>query len=878
MLTRYCFFWGLISQLAVTTPCLAQTRGGVTQPPIAVIDTDGDGLDDSLEAELGTDPLSADTDGEGWEDLAELIAGTNPLNPYDFPRESIAVTSTDNFIGNPALRLKVSELMASRRIATKPSTNGQSGADDFYLRYYYLPPDLSNLAVEIRREDLKAGSFMLIWRHRLKWNPLDIEQRYVVSVSRDDGKTIAEWTTPVPVGVEWDFVGLPFSLKQDDEGHQLTLSLTPEGGDRLGYDLADFTAVPAGIEFDMNRDGVITANERPTKGKPLRHWINDDDDAGACQQSADLPGLTGSQANHAHPGIDGLRDLVDFLPINLNLAHVTRLMKPSEGFRYFIGNPDRAVQAVLTGLTPPNAGAVHRDPAVKCFGPKLDRWLGETETLMPDKDGRIEIPASFLERIEAQGHGVILLEGARSSSRPLRLEIFKGETPVASLDQPLAIMAVETMYRHVNLTRVASDYSGRPATVKRPGRPQQIGDPPGLPDSETNDRWVVMVHGYNVSGHAARSWHAETFKRLYVLGSNARFIGVTWNGDTGLDYHKAVYHAFQTGDEVPKALGFIDSSRTLLIGHSLGNIVASQAVQAGFTPAHYFLLNAALPIEALAGRNNSQPQAMEMTEEYWRPYGRKLYAADWAKLFSPSDFRRTITWEHCFSRVRSLGIATNFYSPGEDITNSPSSMVSASVLATLWSGRAIDYGAWKTQELLKGVVWSRSIAAIAMERTQGGWGFNPAWRGRYVPSGPTKSTGGYYERMDPITAGRITSAQLTQDPFFRPLYEGCLRGPRLLAPSPILDCANMRYDLLARAIPAITFAAGAAPVPPTDSGAQVVNFNLETLGRTDPKQWPTEGHGATRLAGRWLHSDFKNVALPYVTPLYTQMIKSAALR
>ena len=36
--------------------------------------------------------------------------------------------------------------------------------------------------------------------------------------------------------------------------------------------------------------------------------------------------------------------------------------------------------------------------------------------------------------------------------------------------------------------------------------------------------------------------------------------------------------------------------------------------------------------------------------------------------------------------------------------------------------------------------------------------------------------------------------------------------------------------------------------------------------------------GATRLAGRWLHSDFKNVALPYVTPFYTQMIKSAALR
>jgi len=88
----------------------------------------------------------------------------------------------------------------------------------------------------------------------------------------------------------------------------------------------------------------------------------------------------------------------------------------------------------------------------------------------------------------------------------------------------------------------------------------------------------------------------------------------------------------------------------------------------------------------------------------------------------------------------------------------------------------------------------------------------------------------------------------------------------------------MRYDLLARAIPAMSFAAGASSVPPTGSGAQVLNFDLETLGRTDPKQWPTEGHGSKQLVGRWLHSDFKNVALPYVTPLYTQMIKTAALR
>ena len=841
-------------------------------------DTDEDGLDDEMELLLGTNPDDPDTDGDGWDDLAEIVQGTDPCDLHDFPKSSVS-TSTGPLPSDPALRLKVQELLASRR---QGSAGGASSkrqeTGSFSVRYFYQGTHLPNLAVEVIRSDLKAGAHLLIWRQHVRWNPLEIEQRYTVSVRSEDGKTLAEWKTPAPVDTEWRYVGLPFSLQSADAGKLLTLSLIPEDDGQLEYSLADFVAEPAGLEADVDRDGVIGDNERPPAGQPIRHWINDDDDQGDYLKYTDTPGRPASQSDYGQPGIDGLSDLVDFMPINLNLSRVTGLLKPSDGFRYYVTHPDHAIQIALTSLTPANAGIMHRDPQLKAFGPRLNEAVAAATVLQPDTEGRIELPATFIERITRFGHGVILIEGAKASQQPLRLEIRKADKAVATLVQPLSIVPVESMYRHVNLTRVPCDYSGRPAVVKKIARPQQTGEPPGLPDSETNSRWVVLIHGYNVPADGARGWHAETFKRLHVLGSKARFVGVTWNGDTGLDYHKAVYHAFQTGDEVPKALGFLDASRTLLIGHSLGNIVASQAVQAGFTPAHYFLLNAALPIEALAGRGKAQQQAVEMTEEYWRPYGSRLYAADWAKLFAPGDFRRTLSWEHCFSRVRTLGIATSFYSPGEDVTNSPTDMVSASVLATLWSGRAIDYGAWKTQELLKGVGWSRSIAAIAMERTQGGWGFNPAWRGRFVPSGATKSTSGYYERMDPASAGRISSAQLSQDPFFRPLYEGCLRGPRLLAPSPILDCANMRYDLLARAIPAMSFAAGASSVPPTGSGAQVLNVDLETLGRTDPKQWPAEGHGSKQLVGRWLHSDFKNVALPYVTPLYTQMIKTAALR
>jgi hypothetical protein len=50
-----------------------------TDPLLA--DTDGDGLSDAEEAVYGTDPLLADTDGDGFEDGVEVDAGTDPTDP-----------------------------------------------------------------------------------------------------------------------------------------------------------------------------------------------------------------------------------------------------------------------------------------------------------------------------------------------------------------------------------------------------------------------------------------------------------------------------------------------------------------------------------------------------------------------------------------------------------------------------------------------------------------------------------------------------------------------------------------------------------------------------------------------------------------------------
>jgi len=56
---------------------------------ILLADTDGDGLLDGREMEMGTDPLNPDTDGDGLLDGDEAAMGYNPLTPSEFAADPI---------------------------------------------------------------------------------------------------------------------------------------------------------------------------------------------------------------------------------------------------------------------------------------------------------------------------------------------------------------------------------------------------------------------------------------------------------------------------------------------------------------------------------------------------------------------------------------------------------------------------------------------------------------------------------------------------------------------------------------------------------------------------------------------------------------------
>lgn len=636
--------------------------------------------------------------------------------------------------------------------------------------------------------------------------------------------------------------------------------------------------VSASLAVDANRDGTIKlpsedSTDATSAATPFRFWINDDDDSGDMGGS-DIPGQT-TTANYADNIVNGTRDLVDFFPVYLDLKQLLTVLPPSASVKYKLKQAGNALNFVYTNLardtTTIREGALAYQMKVLTtgFGPDFTQAAGAATTQQITAAG-VELLSAFLTGVKDSDWGVLLIEGRAATTAPLVLSVEKDGTSIAEVKLELRISNVEDMFRHLNLRAVAKNYNDSPAVPSDLGSATKMIDPGDpLPDSTTNGKYFVFVHGYNVDAAQDRGWEAEIFKRMFVMGSHARFVGVSWYGSTGVDYHKAVFHAFQTGDVLNSQLGLPAGADVTVVAHSLGNMVVSQAIQnGGFSPARYYMVNAAVPLEAYDYNNGSvtTEQRTAMTEHKWKTESASIFSANWHQLFgaTPSDHRNDLKWKDRFSGVLTSTAVYNFYSPGDNVVENPE-WDSASLLGTILAqGFNFSRGAWVTNEFAKGANIVEFPAIALFSRVQGGWGQSV----NYWPTGPSKR-----------------SADQTREPYFGYFLEDVLFDPDATKASPKAGEKIVQYDLLARGIPALSFATAVNPLAPL--AALNRNFDMEAHGRTimtdlqghQTAVWPTEGHtGDSQSVDRWLHSDFKNVALPYVYQMYQEMINRGSLQ
>ena len=176
------------------------------------------------------------------------------------------------------------------------------------------------------------------------------------------------------------------------------------------------------------------------------------------------------------------------------------------------------------------------------------------------------------------------------------------------------------------------------------------------------------------------------FKRLYQSGSNARFHGVTWDGfkdpwyaSSGQFYHTMAGVAFSTAYQLkptfPKSKM---RGNVVVMAHSLGNMVVSSAiVDHGWRPSKYFMLNAAVPVEAYAGRQlapSDKETAHYLIHQAWRKDGNQYpaesYCSNWYRLFGDGESERpwrNLTWVNRFAGIKQMTTVVNYFSEGDEV-------------------------------------------------------------------------------------------------------------------------------------------------------------------------------------------------------------------
>ena len=264
------------------------------------------------------------------------------------------------------------------------------------------------------------------------------------------------------------------------------------------------------------------------------------------------------------------------------------------------------------------------------------------------------------------------------------------------------------------------------------------------------------------------------------------------------------------------------------VAHSLGNMLVSAAAQDwGMQYERYFMLNAAVPVEAYDATAVTMETRASMTPSLWSGYAERLKAVNWRGLFASGDARSSLTWQGRFACVSNI---VNYYSSEEEVLKNGSGNDPL-------PGR--EY-AWYYQETHKGR--KPYIPIYNMGRNEGGWVFNRSYDTVTNPD-PGNSSMEIVEHMPPADAAELTDEQLRHRQFFLDFHNPGM----YTSPDGAVIASNYLYraEMLAYAIPSESYAVGANPLSclnaytnsMTNESVPSRNFNMADFTAEKQEGW-----------------------------------------
>ena len=619
-------------------------------------------------------------------------------------------------------------------------------------------------------------------------------------------------------------------LSSSEGSCRLKVEYATATGSFYVHDFAEqrISSVDPVLLVDYDRDGTVGVSDmaRHMDGRYAFFWQNDDkwkdDNAFAFHLI--------NSVNSSDNVVNGRNDLINFLPIAVDIAPFASHWSSSAVYYRLEAHSSALRDAKLAF-----ASIAHTQIGDAPLGNDNDIYgTNLREAPVFELGTGTNLPPAFVT-LTHSGRSTLFMEFpevARHNSLYLNVYSESDNALLFSASIKLHIGEVSKMIGWENLRSVAGGSGGLPTRLATDDWPASEHEPGNL----------VFVHGYNMAeGEETQLWAQNVFKKLWWAGLDRGFVAVQWRGNEGQvagtltpNYYGNVQNAFQTAPALSNAMAIVQGPKWF-VAHSLGNMLVSAAIQDyGMQYEKYFMLNAAVALEAFDSIGGITPESHDnMTPRSWTNYVDKVRATHWFERFPEGDGRRLLTWKGRFSGVTKI---VNFYSTEEEVVNNGDGG---------WHTILDRDYVWYNQETRKGL-WPMMI-----HEYEGGWEFNPfydtvtgSWLGdEYVEQ---------RHHMNPTNAAALTDPQLRQKPFFLDFA-----NPEMYSSSNgVVVASNYLYraEMLAYAIPSESFAVGANPLP--QLVASDLNFNMASVFAYGREDLPENGESTTEMHRNWQHSTF----------------------
>jgi hypothetical protein len=554
------------------------------------------------------DPITGEstTTGDSF-----VNTGGTPDSPVRRSGESQRTSYDDppNQENDKDATINYSSVLSNENTTSMMVTNGKSELEDYendFTTSSATPSAYRNVHANELRYDYQKVQFKFKWD-----NGVDPEARYpiryqVLFIPEDDPDTPEneeETGLEIVDTIEWDGMNDespveeidPDSLKPGEDGrYQLLKMDMAVDADRSG------TEFDPGIQFG--------GTDQTSEDEPYYFWVNNDNDSGSDDEAEDLEPTSGH--DYLDGQIDSARDLEDFSRLWINVDGIADQLKDGSlrlGLEWKnVSEGDPAIRLY---------DAVEVDGGMKyLFDENVANQQKSTAPPSPyaaiameesAADGRIFFPEDFWDDLPADGIVHFLFEATSPGKGEL---VFSLQANTAGLPQDIDMSMsgvwfdlkdIKKMYQHFTVATPDNSFMGEeeinPALVAT--EINGVGEAE-LDEMLLEDHYILFVHGWRMKAWERRGFAETAFKRLYWQGYKGRFGMFSWPtewiprlwwlADTpdiseprnfSKSERKGMLSANGLRGVLTTLSGQYSSSKVHMFGHSLGNVVCSEALR-----------------------------------------------------------------------------------------------------------------------------------------------------------------------------------------------------------------------------------------------------------------------------------------------------------